>query len=185
MIILDNKRWDPVTGSISAYLSNVVDIGKGLGSIVEAPITEYRRVKSQSLSARSSSPHHSQSTRSTISSSSSTSDYPTSSTSEPKGPRPPLESQPSYSNRSASSSTKEQKPSASLAATKAIGHSFGKVGAAMAKTFVDVPLAMADGLHNVPALYGEEVRDMGPVRGWKSGGAKGLKVSLPLYYLAV
>lgn len=52
----------------------------------------------------------------------------------------------------------------------------------MMKTFVDVPLAMADGLHNVPMLYGEEVRDLGPVRGWKSGGAKGLKVCFsPLY----
>jgi len=48
----------------------------------------------------------------------------------------------------------------------------------MMKTLLDVPLAVADGLHNVPALYGEEVRDMGSVRGWKSGGTKGLKVCI-------
>lgn len=83
------------------------------------------------------------------------------------------------SSNSAGSSSKDKGPSASLAAGKAIGHGFGKVGGAMMKTLVDVPLAMADGLHNVPALYGEEVRDMGSVRGWKSGGTKGLKVCIP------
>lgn len=146
--------------------------------MVEAPISEYRRVKATPPVSRSSSPHSSQSTiRPPLSSSSSKSDYPTSFTAELEGSHPPLRSQASFSNASQSSS-KDKRPSASLAATKAIGHSFGKVGAAFGKSLVDLPLAMADGLHNVPALYGEEVRDMGAVRGWKSGGAKGLKVSL-------
>ena len=46
-------------------------------------------------------------------------------------------------------------------------------------TLVDVPLALADGLHAVPKLYGEKVRDHGTVTDWKSGGAVTGKV-LPI-----
>lgn len=73
--------------------------------------------------------------------------------------------------------------SASSAAGKAVGQSFGKLGMAATKTAVDLPLAMAEGMHNIPALYGEKVRDLGEVRGWKSGGVVGVKVSLPPWSL--
>jgi hypothetical protein len=35
--------------------------------------------------------------------------------------------------------------------------------------FVDVPLATTEGLRAIPRLYGQEVRDHGPIRDWKSG----------------
>lgn len=44
-------------------------------------------------------------------------------------------------------------------------------------TLVDMPLALAEGLRNTPALYGEKVRDHGPVTDWKSGGVVAAKVS--------
>lgn len=45
------------------------------------------------------------------------------------------------------------------------------VGGSLTKaTLVDVPLALADGLHAVPRLYGEKVREHGAVTDWKSGG---------------
>ncbi len=66
--------------------------------------------------------------------------------------------------------------SAAGAAGKAVGRGFGKVGLALTKTAIDLPRAVADGLHNVPELYGEKVREIGPIRGWKSGSKTGLKV---------
>lgn len=38
--------------------------------------------------------------------------------------------------------------------------------------FVDMPLAFAEGSRALPKLYGEEVRDYGPVKDWKSGFSK-------------
>ncbi|KAH7369987.1 glycosyltransferase family 1 protein [Rhexocercosporidium sp. MPI-PUGE-AT-0058] len=37
-------------------------------------------------------------------------------------------------------------------------------------TLVDFPLALTEGLHHMPRLYGEEVRNYGEVKDWKSGG---------------
>lgn len=70
--------------------------------------------------------------------------------------------------------------SASGVAGKEVGRGLGRVETAMAKTVVDLPLAMADGLHAVPTLYGEKVRDYGPVTGWKSGSIVGGKVRFRL-----
>lgn len=42
--------------------------------------------------------------------------------------------------------------------------------------FVDMPLAFAEGSRALPKLYGEEVRDYGTVKDWKSGLSKSGKV---------
>ncbi|KAL1628580.1 hypothetical protein SLS56_005812 [Neofusicoccum ribis] len=59
----------------------------------------------------------------------------------------------------------------------------GKMGSASAKSLgqvapiatkgmlVDIPLALTEGLRNLPRAYGEEVRDHGKVTDWKSGAA--------------
>ncbi|KAK8906641.1 hypothetical protein QC760_005224 [Botrytis cinerea] len=53
----------------------------------------------------------------------------------------------------------------------AIGHSMVALGGSITKaTLVSVPMALADGFHAVPKLYGEKVRDHGPLTDWKSGG---------------
>lgn len=58
------------------------------------------------------------------------------------------------------------------------GKGFGKmVGVLPKATLVDFPLAMTEGLHHMPRLYGEEVRDHGQVKDWKSGGVVAGKVS--------
>jgi hypothetical protein len=41
---------------------------------------------------------------------------------------------------------------------------------------VDVPLALAEGLRQAPKLLGDDVRDHGPVKDWKSGGTVAMKV---------
>lgn len=59
----------------------------------------------------------------------------------------------------------------------AVGHGMGQMAGSLTKgTLVDFPLALADGLYAVPSLYGEKVRDHGPVTDWKSGGAVAGKV---------
>jgi hypothetical protein len=45
---------------------------------------------------------------------------------------------------------------------KAVGHSYKGM-------LIDVPLAVSEGLRAVPRLYGDEVKDHGAVRDWKSG----------------
>ncbi|KAG4429362.1 hypothetical protein IFR05_015161 [Cadophora sp. M221] len=51
------------------------------------------------------------------------------------------------------------------------GKGLGKmVGVVPKAALVDFPVAMAEGLRRVPALYGEEVRDHGRVEDWRSGG---------------
>jgi hypothetical protein len=36
-------------------------------------------------------------------------------------------------------------------------------------TLVEVPTAMAEGLRNIPRLYGEQVEKTAPINSWKSG----------------
>lgn len=72
-------------------------------------------------------------------------------------------------------------PSANKAAANAVGRGFGKVGMAMAKGAIDLPKAMADGFQNIPALYGDKVRNYGEIRGWKSGAIIGAKV-YPIFF---
>ncbi|TGO61015.1 hypothetical protein BOTNAR_0136g00180 [Botryotinia narcissicola] len=65
--------------------------------------------------------------------------------------------------------------SALQASSIAVGKGFGKLGMAMSKSAIDLPLAFADGFHELPALYGDKPRDYGQVRDWKSGSIKGAK----------
>lgn len=70
-----------------------------------------------------------------------------------------------------------QGSSASLAAAMSVGKGMGGMTAAATKgALVDFPLAMAEGLRQAPALLGDEVRDHGPVKDWKSGGVVAAKV---------
>ncbi|KAH8752807.1 glycosyltransferase family 1 protein [Diaporthe sp. PMI_573] len=56
-------------------------------------------------------------------------------------------------------------------AAKTFGMGFGKmVGVLPKATLVDFPLAVTEGLHQMPRLYGDSVRNHGKVKDWKSGG---------------
>jgi sterol 3beta-glucosyltransferase len=68
------------------------------------------------------------------------------------------------------------------AGTIAAGKGLGGVGMALTKTAIDLPHAFTEGFHNIPTLYGDKVRDHGPVTDWKSGGIVGLKVRTALKY---
>jgi hypothetical protein len=53
----------------------------------------------------------------------------------------------------------------------------GMAGAVTKGALVSTPLALAEGLRQIPRLYGEEVRDHGKVTDWRSGGVVAAKVS--------
>lgn len=50
-------------------------------------------------------------------------------------------------------------------------------GSLVKATLIDVPGALADGLHNVPRMYGENVENRETITDWKSGHAVAGKVS--------
>lgn len=60
-----------------------------------------------------------------------------------------------------------------LASAKSFGNLYTKGFKGLA---VDIPLAATEGFRNVPALYGEQVRNNGTVTDWKSGAIVGGKV---------
>ncbi|KAF4497109.1 sterol glucosyltransferase [Fusarium agapanthi] len=65
---------------------------------------------------------------------------------------------------------------AGLAVATAAGKGLGSMTTTLAKGgFVTLPVAVTDGLRNVPALYGDKVEDHGKVTDWKSGGIVGAK----------
>ena len=62
---------------------------------------------------------------------------------------------------------------AAITSAKGLGKMVGVLPKA---TLVDFPLGITEGLLHLPRLYGEEVRDHGQVKGWKSGGVVAGKV---------
>lgn len=69
--------------------------------------------------------------------------------------------------------------SESGAAAVAVGKGLASMSGAIVKGgLVSMPLAITEGLHNAPSLYGDKVRDNGKVEDWKSGGVVAAKVNL-------
>jgi sterol 3beta-glucosyltransferase len=64
------------------------------------------------------------------------------------------------------------------AASIAVGKGIGKISAGLAKgVMLDLPVAMADGFHALPVLYGDKKMERGAVKDWKSGMKVGGRVS--------
>ncbi|KAF8864364.1 UDP-Glycosyltransferase/glycogen phosphorylase [Acephala macrosclerotiorum] len=161
-IHIENKRWDPITGTTSAFIESISNVSDAVGSMVESPLKEYRKVKTMEREMST--------TMSTTGTTSVSDDSQSirSGTWSHSGSR-------AGTGFSGTESVVSIAPSANKAAANAVGRGFGKVGMALTKGAVDLPRAMADGLHNVPALYGDKVRDYGEIRGWKSGTLSGVK----------
>ncbi|KAF4631575.1 hypothetical protein G7Y89_g6551 [Cudoniella acicularis] len=130
-IYTQNQRWDPFTATTSAFVDSVLNVGSSIGDLVENPVAEYRRARSDMSSV--------------------------------------------LDDASQSSGGTHKSHGAARAAGRAVGKGFGKVGNALVKGAVDVPVALADGLHAMPKLYGDKVRDYGVVSDWKSGSKIGGK----------
>ncbi|KAF4210949.1 hypothetical protein CNMCM5878_003398 [Aspergillus fumigatiaffinis] len=138
-ITIQNRRWDPVTGTSSSLLGTGTDIIKATGDIFYRPYQEFRRAPTRDSDAEPSR-------------------YRTQSTSSDGSSITPA---------GAKSTSKWENTGAAMGAS---AKSLGKVVGYWYKgMLVDMPLAASEGLRAVPRLYGDEVKDHGTVRDWKSG----------------
>lgn len=145
-IFIQNRRWDPVTGSASSLIGTSTDMLKATGDIVYRPYQEFRR--------GSESPSYL--------------DLPESSTARSRS----MTSTTELSSVSGSSAKKASKLRTTGAAVEGSAKSMGKVvGYGYKGMLVDMPLAVSEGLRAVPRLYGDEVKDHGTIHDWKSGAS--------------
>ncbi|KAH8894214.1 sterol glucosyltransferase [Thozetella sp. PMI_491] len=113
-IIIENRRWDPITGTTAAAFGNWSSALTGAANIVAKP--DFDAIKKGHDEAN---------------------------------------------NRGCGSTA--------LAMAKGSASGLGDFFKYFGKSYIDIPVAFADGLHAVPRLYGEEPRDYGRVTDWKSG----------------
>jgi hypothetical protein len=152
-ITIENRRWDPLTGVISAGISTGTRMLKTSTGMLYEPFKELRRAKSYPASERnqpiSGSSENVSSLRSTSTTSQTGSERATS-------PRSPL-------------TTAGDMAGASL-------NSFGKFTTGYFKgVLVDIPTAAADGFRHVSQVYGDKPKEYGTVTDWKSGAKVGSK----------
>ncbi|PWY83896.1 UDP-Glycosyltransferase/glycogen phosphorylase [Aspergillus sclerotioniger CBS 115572] len=147
-IIIENERWDPITGVSSAGLGWTVDMLKASGDIVYQPYKSTNREAPLSTTETQLHP----TTDPQIRKAKSMTDMTLTKTDEP---------------------IKKHKATAMASASaKASGKLLGKyVSGAM----VDIPLAAAEGFRVLPGLYGDKVHDYGHVKDWKTGIIAGAK----------
>ncbi|KAI0187285.1 sterol glucosyltransferase [Xylaria flabelliformis] len=152
-IIIENRRWDPVSGTLSAAIATFAGMTQSATSIFVKPVQIQRAANNsgrQRLAeadvniTRQGSPGKSQD-RSKINLSS-------------------KETDPSRSTESAKSANAAS--SIALASASGVGGFFKNYAKGF---FIDIPVAFAEGSRAVPRLYGDEVADYGTVKDWKSG----------------
>ncbi|KAH7399751.1 hypothetical protein BKA64DRAFT_575344 [Cadophora sp. MPI-SDFR-AT-0126] len=150
-IVVEIRRWDPLTGATSAALGMQLVFMKEAANIITKPIEEYQNAKEQNQKLLSASTSANGSLHSARTSSDTLNQHPPGS-------------------RSASpmrAKTGGQIAGAMAGASaKSLGNALGKPAKSI---FIDVPLAVADGLHAVPKLYGSKVTERDNISDFKSG----------------
>ncbi|KAM0331454.1 hypothetical protein ACHAQA_003130 [Verticillium albo-atrum] len=149
-IIIENRRWDPVT----ATASSVAEVGTGMvtsaADIIVKPIQAFTKHSSEKKLQRAgtSSSATSALSDSTVDGKPTSLDVPSASTSWRKmqGQAPIAE--------------------AVLGSASGVGGFFKHYSKGV---MLDLPLAVTEGLRNAPGLYGGEVYNPGAVTDWKSG----------------
>ena len=151
-IIIENRRWDPLTGVLSASAGMGATMAKSTGEMLYNPYKELKRSR-----ASNSSDQHSQRSDS-FAASSFRSDTTLSSDQRTQN----SQSQMNQSNNDPFD-TAGRMAGAGL-------QSFGKFSATYFRgVIVDIPHAAAEGFRRAPQLYGEKPKDYGTVHDWKSG----------------
>ncbi|KAJ5993678.1 hypothetical protein N7451_009402 [Penicillium sp. IBT 35674x] len=152
-ITIENRRWDPLTGVISAGISTGTRMLKTSTGMLYEPLKELRRARTSPASERNQPTSGSSDNLSSLPSRSTT--YQ-SDNDRPTSPRSPF-------------TTAGDMAGASL-------NSFGKFTTECFKgVLVDIPTAAADGFRHVSQVYGDKPKDYGTVTDWKSGAKVGSK----------
>ncbi|KAJ6567721.1 UDP-glucose,sterol transferase [Mycena vulgaris] len=146
-IPIENRRWDPVTGASSAAIGTASNMLDATAGIFLKPYEEFKRGNP----GTSSSPKPSTSN-------------PSSKlfNADDRGEGSSRDLIPAGGNRSGMQTAG--------AMAVASGKSVGRFMTTYLKgTMIDIPLAVTEGLRGVPKMYGEDVKDHGQIRDWKSG----------------
>ncbi|CAI7644449.1 unnamed protein product [Penicillium bialowiezense] len=139
-IYILNRRWDPVTGLTSSLIGTSTDIIQATGDVFYGPYREFSRNPQLDNSVPEARP------RSSSTASMSTTSIATESS---KG-------------TSKWKTTGTALGGSAKSAGKALGFWYKGV-------LIDMPLAVTEGLRAVPRLYGDDVKDHGPIKDWKTG----------------
>ncbi|WAO95183.1 Glyco-transf-28 domain-containing protein [Fusarium falciforme] len=144
-----NRRWDPLTGTVSSMLGTSTDMAKATTGIVMKPIQAYQE-RQRTLQVN---------------------EAPSEPTSPHLSPTPSQQgtlSRPHTSHGGSSGwSTAGAVASASASGVGGFFKSYGR------GFYVDLPLAVTEGFRAVPKLYGEKVPENEPVHDWQSGARVG------------
>lgn len=142
-IVIENRRWDPVTSASSSALRASYDVLSSLNDIWYAPhkVRKEAQVQVQVQAQHAAGP---------------SSQRPTSTST-------------STSNPVAATAGETPKPStAKMVGASAM--SLPRLSGHVVKSFlVDTPYAIAEGCRNTPRLYGEHVAPHAPITDWRSG----------------
>ncbi|KAL4886738.1 hypothetical protein BJY04DRAFT_204881 [Aspergillus karnatakaensis] len=149
-LAIENRRWDPVTGATSAVIEAHRNMVKSAADMLLKPYQEYQ--DSQRGRSEPSRPSTSRSMTAPPSTSTPDLESPAASISEHKLLR--------YS--TGLRAIGNMAAASALSASKVLGYYVKGV-------MVDIPLATAEGLRAIPRLYGEEKKDRGIIKDWKSG----------------
>ncbi|TQN66130.1 Sterol 3-beta-glucosyltransferase [Colletotrichum shisoi] len=157
---IENQRWDPLTAISAASLSTIVKMASATPEIVVKPFEQYRRtgestenLEEQIVKTR----RHSQAPAFAM--------LPLPGVGAPDGAE-----QHTIGTRPQPSKGSEESSGRPGAMAAAAASGVGKLaGNATKGLFVDIPLAMTEGLRAVPNLYGDQVREHDAVEDFRSG----------------
>ncbi|KAI0537387.1 putative sterol glucosyltransferase [Xylaria digitata] len=149
-IIIETRHWEPITGTTAAAIGSSRDIVKAATDIIVKPAKVYRD-RARDLSPKASI------------------DQPGNMTVIDLDDKETL-----------GVPAKREKPRDCVNVTKSMtaasASGVADLFKSCASTLVTVPYAFTEGFRNIPRLYGEDVRDIGTIRDWKSGTVAGTKV---------
>ncbi|XPS77336.1 hypothetical protein M3J09_009362 [Ascochyta lentis] len=147
-VVIEERRWDPVTGGASSALGTAVDLGSSVTGVFTKPYTEYRDDRDRRAYEESNIEALKVANIDTKTADKGKVD------SDDPSIHPSTRRKPISAGRLAGASGM----SIAMFAPKALKG-----------MTVDIPLALTDGLKNVPRAYGDTIRDHGPVTDFKSG----------------
>ncbi|KAK4894044.1 hypothetical protein LTR27_007628 [Elasticomyces elasticus] len=163
-IIIENRRWDPITGTVSSLAGTATGLVDASTGIFLKPAEVYKRGRGSTSSPQLSRVSSQQSMRSEhkadASSSSRGSSIRTMTNSTVSSTRPQNDGESAERSQNVAGSM-------ALASGKSLGKFFSSYTNGM---LVEMPLAVAEGFRRLPGAWGDEVKDYGTVTDWKSGG---------------
>ncbi|OTB07149.1 glycosyltransferase family 1 protein [Hypoxylon sp. CI-4A] len=151
-ITIETRRWDPITGTVSAAIGVSRDLAKATADIVMKPAKAYRD-RPRATSSESATGQLVQTLGLEVARSTERGGY--------------------------TASKKKSKARNCMTVTASVSAASASGVAGFFKSYagglVTIPYAFTEGFRNIPHLYGEEVRDIGTITDWKSGTAAGAK----------